>query len=269
MHNRFYLSYVYFSWRFVTGEIVMLSKKNRKQYDLKHANGRQHFSLRKTTLGLASVLLSTTLYLGTNTAITHAAETNGQSSTESSTSSSATSSQADSTASSSTSSQESSSSSTSNQTLVSPAKTQVADANNLTDSEKAAVISAIKAVNSDVKSVIVDNDGTAHVTLSDGQTVKTLNSSETIEVVSSSSTSQNATSSANNESSNSSTTNKSTNELTSENVAQEDRASNDAVPATNSNTTNQTNIDINNVDAKKFNWYTTTDKTKLSNFLCK
>lgn len=219
--------------------------------------------MRKTTLGLASVLLSTTLYLGTNTAITHAAETNGQSSTESSTSSSATSSQADSTASSSTSSQESSSSSTSNQTLVSPAKTQVADANNLTDSEKAAVISAIKAVNSDVKSVIVDNDGTAHVTLSDGQTVKTLNSSETIEVVSSSSTSQNATSSANNESSNSSTTNKSTNELTSDNVAQEDRASNDAVPATNSNTTNQTNIDINNVDAKKFNWYTTTDKTGI------
>ena len=241
----------------------MLSKKNRKQYDLKHANGRQHFSLRKTTLGLASVLLSTTLYLGTNTVITHAAETNGQSSRESSTSSSVASSQADSTAGSSTSSQESSSSSTSNQTLVAPAKTQVVDANNLTDSEKAAVISAIKAVNSDVKSVIVDNDGTAHVTLSDGQTVKTLNSSETIEVVSSSSTSQNVASSASNESSNSSTTNESANELTSENVAQEDRASNDAVPATNSNATNQTNIDINNVDAKKFNWYTTTDKTGI------
>ncbi|MCZ9648482.1 BspA family leucine-rich repeat surface protein, partial [Lactobacillus mulieris] len=241
----------------------MLSKKNRKQYDLKHANGRQHFSLRKTTLGLASVLLSTTLYLGSNTALTHAAETNGQSSTESSTSSSATSSQATSTASSSTSSQESSSSSTSNQTLVSPAKTQVADANNLTDSEKAAVISAIKAVNSDVKSVIVDNDGTAHVTLSDGQTVKTLNSSETIEVVSSSSTSQNATSSANNESSNSSTTNESANELTSENVAQEDRASNDSVPATNPSATDQTNIDLNTVDTSIWDWYTTNDKSGI------
>ncbi|MCW8106740.1 Rib/alpha-like domain-containing protein, partial [Lactobacillus mulieris] len=53
----------------------MLSKNNKKQYDLKHANGRQHFSLRKTTLGLASVLLSTTLYLGGNSGqLVHAAE---------------------------------------------------------------------------------------------------------------------------------------------------------------------------------------------------
>ncbi|MCZ3622899.1 YSIRK-type signal peptide-containing protein, partial [Lactobacillus mulieris] len=55
----------------------MLSKNNKKQYDLKHANGRQHFSLRKTTLGLASVLLSTTLYLGGNSGqLVHASDTN-------------------------------------------------------------------------------------------------------------------------------------------------------------------------------------------------
>ncbi|KRL63686.1 YSIRK-type signal peptide-containing protein [Lactobacillus psittaci] len=42
----------------------MLSKNNKKQYLLKHTNGKQHFALRKTTIGLASVLLSTTLYLG-------------------------------------------------------------------------------------------------------------------------------------------------------------------------------------------------------------
>ena len=58
----------------------MLSKKNRKQYDLKHANGRQHFALRKTTLGLASVLLSTTLYLGGYTDVTvQAADQSGAS----------------------------------------------------------------------------------------------------------------------------------------------------------------------------------------------
>lgn len=44
----------------------MLSKNNKKQYNLKHSNGQQHFSFRKTTVGLASVLLSTTLYLGVN-----------------------------------------------------------------------------------------------------------------------------------------------------------------------------------------------------------
>lgn len=51
----------------------MFSKNNRKQYELKTANGQQHFSLRKTTLGLASVLLSTTLYLGGSNSLVQAA----------------------------------------------------------------------------------------------------------------------------------------------------------------------------------------------------
>ncbi|MDK6228604.1 YSIRK-type signal peptide-containing protein, partial [Klebsiella variicola] len=48
------------------GGYTLLSKNNKKQYNLKHSNGQQHFSFRKTTVGLASVLLSTTLYLGVN-----------------------------------------------------------------------------------------------------------------------------------------------------------------------------------------------------------
>ena len=66
----------------------MFSKKNKKQYDLKHADGRQHWSLRKTTLGMASVLLSTTIYLGSTNVLVHADTTSDSQTSQATTSSS-------------------------------------------------------------------------------------------------------------------------------------------------------------------------------------
>ncbi|MCZ3622892.1 FIVAR domain-containing protein, partial [Lactobacillus mulieris] len=93
----------------------MFSKKNKKQYDLKHADGRQHWSLRKTTLGMASVLLSTTIYLGSTNVLVHADTTSDSQTSQATTSSSDTSSSSSQT-SSSESSSATSASSTSEQT---------------------------------------------------------------------------------------------------------------------------------------------------------
>lgn len=50
----------------------MLSKNNRQQSELKHTNKRQRFGLRKLTVGVASVLLGTTFFMGAQTVVAHA-----------------------------------------------------------------------------------------------------------------------------------------------------------------------------------------------------
>lgn len=50
----------------------MLSKNNRQQSELKHTNKRQRFGLRKLTVGVASVLLGTTFFMGAQTVVANA-----------------------------------------------------------------------------------------------------------------------------------------------------------------------------------------------------
>ncbi|MCZ3696722.1 YSIRK-type signal peptide-containing protein, partial [Lactobacillus mulieris] len=159
----------------------MLSKKNRKQYDLKHANGRQHFALRKTTLGLASVLLSTTLYLGGYTDVTvQAADQSGASTNT-------TIGQSGSSSTSETINQSSAQSIPMSQSVVEPDKLTIAlsDAGKLTDAEKQEITSNIMSANPNVINVSVDNNGTATLTFKDNSTA-TLDYSKTVKVVTSS-----------------------------------------------------------------------------------
>lgn len=50
----------------------MLSKNNQKQANLKHINKRQRFGLRKLTVGVASVLLGTTFFMGAQSVVANA-----------------------------------------------------------------------------------------------------------------------------------------------------------------------------------------------------
>ncbi|HJA47175.1 MAG TPA: YSIRK-type signal peptide-containing protein [Candidatus Limosilactobacillus excrementigallinarum] len=53
----------------------MVSKNNRLQHDQWMAKQRPHYGLRKLSFGVASVLLGTTLYFGTNDVAAKAATT--------------------------------------------------------------------------------------------------------------------------------------------------------------------------------------------------
>ena len=56
---------------------LMVSKNNRLEKFQQSAQRQNHFSIRKLSIGAASVLLGTSLYLGTQTSSAQAAEQNG------------------------------------------------------------------------------------------------------------------------------------------------------------------------------------------------
>ncbi|WP_034538358.1 YSIRK signal domain/LPXTG anchor domain surface protein [Lactobacillus psittaci] len=188
----------------------MLSKNNKKQYALKHANGKQHFALRKTTLGLASVLLSTTLYLGGYSAQeVHAADTDTTVNNGETTQSQVDKSELE----------------TAYNNALNVQKSDVKYTNETDATEKSAYDSAVStaktvldnsAATSEDVSQAITNLETAYNALT-GTAVENTNNS-----------SQDATAQTSNVSSNENNSNTSSNALT---TSDEDRASNDAVQA--------------------------------------